>query len=144
MLRRADLSLSLTPRHVKEGIDPMKTSSDNTDTMITRDDERVRSAFVLHLAQLVRRGAEVEEQFPSRAVLVVPQKPSYAPNVLFAAIGVALFMTMGGVFFLLGAGAALLGWHRKLVTGVQYVRVLVRMDELGEVSEMELGRVQRA
>ena len=122
----------------------MKTSTEYTSHVNDHQDERVRSEFVLHLAKLVHRGAEVEEQFPTRAVVVVPQRPSYVPNVLFAAIGVALFMTMGGVFFLLGAGAALLGWHRKLVTGVQYMRVLVRMDELGTVSEMELGRVQRA
>ena len=108
------------------------------------DDEARRSLFVLHLAQLVHRGGRVEEQHGARAVVVVSERPSYVPAMLIAAAGVALFLLAGGVFFLLGAGVALLGWHRKLVAGVEHVRLLVRVDELGCVSEMELGRTQAA
>ena len=115
---------------------------DATETVLT--DEARRSKFVLHLAQLVHRGGRVEEQHAARAVVVVPERPSYLPAVLLAAAGVALFLTVGGVMFLLAAGAALMGWHRKLVAGVAHVRLLVRIDELGRVSEMELGRTQAA
>jgi len=108
------------------------------------DDDARRSRFVLHLAQLVSRGATIEEQHSVRAVVVVARKQTYLPAVLLAAAGVALFLLVGGVFFLLGAGMALLGWHRKLVAGVEHVRMLVRVDELGQVSEMELGRTQAA
>lgn len=118
----------------------MTAPNEQHDETIILDDEARRSAFVLYLAKLVHRGAKVEEQHAARAVVVVPERPSYLPAIALAIAGIALFLTVGGVFFLLAAGAALLGWHRKLVSGVQYVRLLVRIDELGRVSEMELGR----
>ncbi|MBC7462447.1 MAG: hypothetical protein H7287_13905 [Thermoleophilia bacterium] len=120
--------------------EPMEMDDDQT--VLT--DEARRSKFVLHLAQLVHRGGTVEEQHAARAVVVVPERPSYLPAILLATAGVAFFLTVGGVVFLLAAGAALVGWHRKLVAGVAQVRLLVRIDELGRVSEMELGRSQAA
>ncbi|MCW2962361.1 MAG: hypothetical protein JWM90_2748 [Thermoleophilia bacterium] len=104
------------------------------------DEDTRRSRLVVHLARLVQRGAKVEEHDRYRAVVVLEkQKPSMLPNLLIAAAGVALFLFVGGVFFLLGAGMALLGWHRKLIATAERVRLLVRVDDLGQVSEMEMG-----
>ncbi|MCW2973475.1 MAG: hypothetical protein JWN72_1748 [Thermoleophilia bacterium] len=114
----------------------------DSETVLT--DEARRSKLARHLAQLVRRGGTVEEQHAARAVVVVSERPKYLPAIALAVAGVAFYLTVGGVIFLLAAGAALLGWHRKLVAGVDQVRLLVRIDELGRVSEMELGRTQAA
>jgi hypothetical protein len=120
---------------------PIRTTDAQPEEVKMLDHETRRSKLTLHIASLVHRGAEVEEQHDVRAVVVVARHPSYLPALALAAAGVALFLTIGGIFFLFAAGAALLGWHRKLAAGVQRVRMLVRIDELGHVSEMELGLV---
>lgn len=102
-------------------------------------DEQARlSRLVVHLTGLVKRGGRVEEQHGYRAVVSVPQRHNMVPNVLMAAVGVGLFLWIGGVFFLVGAGIALLGWHRKLVAGAERIRVMVRVDDVGEISERVL------
>ncbi|MEO6866529.1 MAG: hypothetical protein ABI200_00750 [Gaiellales bacterium] len=102
-------------------------------------DEQARlSRLVLHLSKLVRRGGRVEEQHGYRAVVAMPRKPVITPNVIMAAAGVGMFLWVGEAFFLVGAGVAFLGWHRKLVAGVQHVRLHVRVDDLGEITEQEL------
>lgn len=103
------------------------------------DEETRRSRLVLHLARLVQRGATVEEHDRYRAVVVLPRRERQLPNVLIALVGLAMFLWVGGVFFLLGAALALLGWHRKIVAGAQRVRLLVRVDDRGQVSELEMG-----
>ncbi|MCW2950237.1 MAG: hypothetical protein JWN41_1250 [Thermoleophilia bacterium] len=108
------------------------------------DDEARHVVLRRHLAQLVRRGGTVEEQHDARAVVIVPRRPSYLPAIGLAAAGLGLFLTVGGALFLVAALAALLGWHKKLVAGVHLARILVRIDELGHVSEMELDRSQVA
>lgn len=102
------------------------------------DDEQRRSHLVTHLGRLVQRGGEIVEHTGYRAVVQVPKRSQIAPNVLMAAIGVALFLWVGGAMFLLGAGVALLGWHRKLVAGAELVLLMVRVDEDGRVSERVL------
>jgi len=103
------------------------------------DDETRLARLVLHLAKVRQRGGTIVEHDRFRAVIEVTQKSSMVPNVVIAALGVAMFLWVGGVLFLLGAGLALLGWHRKLVEGARQIRLLVRVDDLGQVSEMEMG-----
>lgn len=102
------------------------------------EDARV-SRLVVHLAKLVRRGGRVEEQAGYRAVVSMPRRQRFVPNVVVSAVAVALFLWLGDAFFLLAAGVALLGWHKKLVAGAERVKLLVRVDDLGEVSERDLG-----
>jgi hypothetical protein len=103
-------------------------------------DEQARlSRLVQHLALLVRRGGRVEEQQGYRAVVSMPRRSSMLPNVVMAAAGVGLYLWLNDAFFLLAAGVAFLGWHRKLVQGVQYVRLHVRVDDVGRITERELG-----
>jgi hypothetical protein len=99
-------------------------------------DEQARlSRLIVHLAALVNRGGKVEEQHGYRAVVSMPNRQQWIPNVLMAAMGVGMFVWLGDALFLLGAGVALLGWHRKLVAGAERVKLLVRVDDLGQVSE---------
>lgn len=105
-------------------------------------DEQARlSRLIVHLAQLVNRGGKVEEQHGYRAVVSMPNRQQWLPNVVMAAIGVAMFVWLGDVLFLIAAGVALLGWHKKLVAGAERVKLLVRVDDLGEVSERRLETV---
>lgn len=119
------------------GAEPHRDARDLSDELLDEDARLAR--LVVHLAQLVNRGGRVEEQHRYRAVVAMPRRQPSGPNVVAATLGVALFLWLGDVVFLVAAGVALLGWHRKLVAGVQQVRVLVRVDDLGVVSERELG-----
>jgi hypothetical protein len=102
-------------------------------------DEQARLArLVTHLATLVRRGGRVEEQHGFRAVVSMPDRQRWAPNVLMAAVGIGMFLWVGDWLFVAAAGIALLGWHRKLVAGAQRVRVMVRVDDLGAITERRL------
>lgn len=116
-----------------------------TDAMTDRHDAQLldetarQSRLVVHLAALVQRGGQVVEQHGYRAIVAMPRRPQMLPNVVMSALGVGLFLWLDDPFFLLAAGVALLGWHRKLVDGAQRVHLLVRVDDLGQVSERELG-----
>ena len=102
-------------------------------------DEQARLArLVMHLSTLVRRGGRVEEQHGYRALVSMPNRQQWIPNVLMAAFGVALYLATRDVLFLLAAGVALAGWHRKLVAGAERIRVMVRVDDIGEVTERRL------
>ena len=102
-------------------------------------DEQARlSRLIVHLAQLVNRGGTVEEQHGSRAVVSMPNRQQWIPNIVMSGIGVAMFLWLGDALFLFGAGVALLGWHRKIVAGARRVRVMVRVDDLGRVTERPL------
>jgi hypothetical protein len=102
-------------------------------------DEQARlSRLIVHLATLVNRGGKVEEQHGYRAVVSMPNRQQWIPNVVMATIGVAMFLWLGDYLFLLAAGVALLGWHKKLIAGAERVKVIVRVDDLGEVSERRL------
>lgn len=102
------------------------------------DEEARLTRLIMHLARLVHRGGRVEEQHGYRAVVSMPVRQQMVPNVVMSAVGVGLYLWLGDAFFLLGAGVALLGWHRKLVAGAGRVKLLVRVDDTGEVSEREL------
>ena len=107
---------------------------------VTSLDEQARLArLIVHLATLVNRGGRVLEQHGFRAVVVMPNRQQMLPNVVMATIAVGLFLWLSDPLFLVGGGVALLGWHRKLVAGAERVKVLVRVDDAGRVSEMELG-----
>lgn len=117
----------------------MAASDQNTQADdITLDEETRRAKLVLHIAQLVRSGAEVVEEAPGRALVIVTRRESIVPNICIAAAGVALYLMAGGIFFLLAVGIALLGWHRKLASGAKRVYLLVRVNERGEISELEM------
>jgi hypothetical protein len=106
------------------------------DTDVEPLDEQARlSRLVMHLGTLVRRGGRVEEQHGYRAIVSMPNRQQWLPNVVMAAIGVAMYLWIGDVLFLLAAAVALLGWHRKLVAGAERVRVMVRVDDVGRISE---------
>jgi hypothetical protein len=106
--------------------------------MTVLDEDQRQNRLVLHLAKLVRSGAEIEHHHGVRAIVRRAVRPVLTPNVIMAAIGVALYFTVGGLFFLLGAVLALVGLHRKVTSGEVTQRLLVRVDELGRVKEMEL------
>ena len=102
------------------------------------DEEARLTRLVTHLARLVNRGGRVVEQHGYRAVVTMPNRQQMLPNVLMSAIGVGLFLWLGDAFFLLGAGVALLGWHRKLVAGAERIKVIVRVDDAGDITERRL------
>lgn len=99
------------------------------------DEQDRLSRLVMHLTTLVGRGGRVEEQHGFRAVVSMPNRQQWLPNVVMAAVGVAMFLWLGDWLFLLAAGVALAGWHRKLVAGAERIRVMVRVDDLGRVTE---------
>lgn len=109
--------------------------SDSVEPDAPLDEHARLSRLVVHLAALVGRGGRVEEQHGYRAVVSMPNRQQMVPNVVMSAIGVGMYLWLGDALFLLGAGVALLGWHRKLVAGAERVKVLVRVDDLGQVSE---------
>ena len=108
---------------------------DYTDLEQPLDEQARLTRLIVHLGSLVNRGGRVEEQHGFRAIVSMPNRQQVVPNVVMAAIGVAMFLWLGDWFFLVGAGVALLGWHQKLVAGAERVRVMVRVDDLGQVSE---------
>lgn len=105
------------------------------------DEEARLTRLIVHLAKLVNRGGTVEEQHGYRAVVLMPNRQQWIPNLIMGAVGIAMFLWFGDVLFLVAAGVALLGWHRKLVAGAQRVRVMVRVDDLGRVTERRLETI---
>ncbi len=108
---------------------------DYTDLEQPLDEQARLTRLIVHLGNLVNRGGRVEEQHGFRAVVSMPNRQQVVPNVIMAAIGVRMFLWLGDWFFLVGAGVALLGWHKKLVAGAERIKVMVRVDDLGRVSE---------
>lgn len=102
------------------------------------DEEARVSRLVVHVGKLVSRGGQVIEQTRYRAVVDLPRRQQMVPNAIMSALAVALFLWLDDPFFLLAAGVALLGWHRKLVAGAERVRLMVRVDDAGQISEREL------
>ena len=109
------------------------------DRDLTILDEQARLArLVVHLSKLVNRGGRVEEQHGYRAVVSMPNRQQWLPNVVMGSIGIALFAWLHDPLFLVGAGVALLGWHRKLVAGAERIRLLVRVDDAGQITERQV------
>jgi hypothetical protein len=102
------------------------------------DEEARLSRLVTHLSKMVNSGGKVIEQTGYRAVVDMPRRQQMLPNAVISTIAIVLFITLDDPFFLLAAGVALLGWHRKLVAGAERVRLMVRVDDAGQVSEREL------
>ena len=102
------------------------------------DEEARMSRLVVHVGKLVARGGQVIEQVGYRAIVAMPKRKQMMPNAVMSALAVALFLWLDDPFFLLAAGVALLGWHRKLVAGAEKVRLMVRVDDAGQISEREL------
>lgn len=102
------------------------------------DEEARLSRLVMHVSKLVSRGGKVVEQTRYRAVVDMPRRQQMLPNVVMSAIAIGLFLWLDDPFFLLAAGVSLLGWHRKLVAGAERVRLMVRVDDAGRISEREL------
>lgn len=102
-------------------------------------DEQARlGRLVVHLATLVRRGGRVEEQHGYRAVVSMPNRQQWLPNVVMTALGVSMYLWTNDPLFIVAAAFALFGWHRKLVAGAERVRVMVRIDDLGQITERKL------
>jgi hypothetical protein len=122
-------------------VEELTMSKLRTQQQTNVDDDARSNRLVMHVARLVqRRGAMVETQSQHRAILIVKRGvESIVPNIVIALLGVGLYLFDGGLIFLIGAGLALLGWHRKIVRGAEKIRLLVRVDERGDVTEMELG-----
>jgi hypothetical protein len=112
---------------------------DDHDAQLELLDEEARlSRLVVHVGKLVGRGGKVIEQTGYRAIVDMPRRQQMVPNAIMSALAVALFLWLDDPFFLLAAGVALLGWHRKLVAGAEKVRLMVRVDDAGQISEREL------
>lgn len=109
------------------------------DTQLPVADERRTSLLVLHLASMVRRGAEVEEHHPFRAVVVTPDRQAFWPNAVMAAASIGGWLAASEPMFLLAGAVALLGMHQKLVADARRLRMLIRVDETGTISERALG-----
>lgn len=99
------------------------------------DEDARRSKLTVHLAKLVQAGARLEMQHGLRAIVVRTEPTRYLPNVFMAALGLVGFWMTREPLFVLAAGVALVGWHRKLVAGARQVRMIVRVDETGRISE---------
>jgi hypothetical protein len=110
---------------------------DHDDVELLDEDARL-SRLVVHVGKLVARGGKVIEQTGYRAIIDMPRRQQMVPNAIMSAAAVALFMWLDDPFFLLAAGVSLLGWHRKLVAGAEKVRLMVRVDDAGQISEREL------
>lgn len=111
---------------------------DYTDLEQPLDEEARLTQLIVHLGKLVNRGGRVEEQHGFRALVSMPNRQQVIPNVVMSAVGVGMFLWLGDALFLLGGGVALLGWHRKLVAGAERIKVMVRVDDLGRVSERQI------
>jgi hypothetical protein len=98
------------------------------------------SRLVHHLAGLVQRGAMIEDQGATRAVVLRRVRSRITPNVVMGIVGAALFAATRQPLFLLAAVVAGVGWHRKSQTAAVMRRFLVRVDESGRVKECELER----
>jgi len=96
----------------------------------------------VHLARLVQRGATVIEQQGFRAVVQLHDRPNIVPNVIIMIAGLALFAIAHQVLFLASTVLALYGWQRKRETAAVMKKVLVRVDEIGRVSECQIGATQ--
>ena len=102
------------------------------------DEEARMSRLVHHVGKLVSRGGQVVEQTRYRAIVAMPKRQQMVPNAVMSAVAIALFVWLDDPFFLLAAAVSLLGWHRKLVAGAERVRLMVRVDDAGHVSERVL------
>ncbi|MBC7644563.1 MAG: hypothetical protein H7123_05500 [Thermoleophilia bacterium] len=108
------------------------------------DDEQRTSHLVMHLARLVQRGATIVEQHGLRAVVQLQERPNIVPNIVIAVAGLALFAIAHQVLFLASTVLALYGWQRKRETAAVVKKVLVRVDEIGRVSECQIGAASRS
>ncbi len=108
------------------------------DTSAVLDESQRTSRLVAHLARLVQRGAEIETQDGYRAVVRSRVRVSAFPNIVMLIGGLLLFAVDHGVLFLAGAVVAAVGWHRKTQLAAATRRILVRVDELGRISECDL------
>lgn len=97
-----------------------------------------RNRLIMHLGRLRLTGAQIEEHDGCRAIVRARVGTNVLPNVLMLVAGIALWAFAGGVIFLLAALVAALGWHRKAQLAAATRRILVRVDEMGHISECEL------
>jgi hypothetical protein len=104
------------------------------------DETQRTNRLVMHLARLVQRGAEIETHDGCRAIVRRRERASILPNMVMVVGGLALFAIDRGILFLMGAALAAVGWHRKQQIAAVTRRVLVRVDELGRISECDLDR----
>lgn len=110
---------------------------DMADSTMLSDTQRT-NRLVAHLARLVQRGAEIETHDGCRAIVRRRERYSIMPNLIMLISGLVLFALDHGILFLAGAIVAGVGWHRKAQLAAVTKRVLVRVDELGRISECDL------
>jgi len=116
----------------------MTTSPTDHSALPIVDPETRRSRLVHRVGQLVSAGGEVEEQHRFMAIVVRHLRPSLVPNLIMALVGLVLWATVGGLFFLFGCGVALLGAHLKLTGKPLLQRIMIRVDETGRLVERDL------
>lgn len=102
------------------------------------DETQRTNRLVAHLSRLVQRGAEIETHDGCRAIVRSRVRVNVVPNVIMLFGGLLLFAVDHGVLFLAGAIVAAIGWHRKAQLAAATRRILVRVDELGRISECDL------
>ena len=110
-----------------------------TDTTELTEDERT-SRLVVRLGELVQNGARIEERTTFGAVVLARTRAHVLPNLTMILAGLALFAITTEPLFALAALLSAFGWHRKVLESDTTRRLLVRVDELGRVKEVELGR----
>lgn len=103
------------------------------------DDEQRTNRLVVHLARLVQRGATVVDHHGTRAIVRLKDRPNFVPNIVIAISGLLLFAIAHDVLFLAAIALAIYGWHRKQAAANVVREVLVRVDELGVITEVELS-----
>jgi hypothetical protein len=99
-----------------------------------------RERLATHLAQLRNKGATVEERWPLRALVSVPDRQSPLPSIALCVGGVTGWVIADEPLLLIAAGVAVLGWHRRIMAGAQRALVMVRVDESGLVTEQQVDR----
>lgn len=109
-----------------------------TDTHEALTEEARTSRLVVHLGAMVRDGATIVEQSRYGAIVIRHMRANILPNLLLAIASIVLWVVLSGFMFLLAAVVAVLGVQRKLLAAASPRRMLVRVDELGKISECEL------
>lgn len=113
----------------------MKQQMDDGDAVKLLKDTDRQTKFTEHLTKLSNSGVKLEGQHGFRAVVVRTYKQSYTANVGLSIAGVLGFALTHEYLFVLGAIVALLGWHKKIMLGAKQVKSVIRIDELGQITE---------
>ncbi len=102
------------------------------------DDDTRSNLLVMHVAKVVRDGGQIEEHSRFRAIVRCKTKIDAIPNIVIIAVACALFIVAKGLLFLAAIALSCFSLYRKIEQSSQVRRLLLRIDELGQISELEL------